>query len=441
MPKKSLWMFAVGILIVIAGSGRALPSPTATAVVHVPVMRDDAGIPVPCAEDPVCHNRHHPAIPPVATANPGDTVILETRDAFDNQIGRTTTVAQAFAADRGRVHPLTGPVAINGAHAGDVLEVEIVSVDPGPDQFGWTTVGLLGLLRDQVGPGGLADPFLAHWDLNPAFATSADIPGVAIPARSHPGVIGTTPSAELLGTIRDREFQLLINGGFALPPDPASAVPEAVCGVGGEGASECLRTFPAREFGGNLDISTLTAGVTLLLPCYVDGCMLSVGDVHFAQGDGEVGGTGIEMNAVVRLRVDIREGQADSLGDRPAFKGNQQLSLTAPRPFYSVVGYPLKDAGEITAQQSGLAGLGLGPPLSYFNQGALAPLTNLSEDLNQAARDALERMIDHMVNDRGLTPEQAIVVASVAVDMRIGNVVDVPNLSVYAVLPEDIFVH
>ena len=93
---------------------------------------------------------------------------------------------------------------------------------------------------------------------------------------------------------------------FALPPQPTGALPAAVCGPSGSHKDKCLRTIPPRENGGNMDIKQMVVGTTLLLPCYIDGCGLFVGDVHYAQGDGEVAGTAIEMGAKVTVRTQIR---------------------------------------------------------------------------------------------------------------------------------------
>jgi len=99
----------------------------------------------------------------------------------------------------------------------------------------------------------------------------------------------------------------------------------------------------------------------------------------------------------------------------------------APEKFYATVGYPLKDAGEVPPQSA------------HANLAEITPLENLSEDLTLAARDALRTMIAHLVDVRGLTPHQAYILSSVAVDLRIGNLVDVPNFAVYAVLPLEVF--
>ncbi len=77
-----------------------------------------------CADDPRCHNRWHPAIPAVATAKPGDTVIFGTRDAFDHGLDRSSTAADVVALNLNLVHPLTGPLYVEGAEPGDVLAVK-----------------------------------------------------------------------------------------------------------------------------------------------------------------------------------------------------------------------------------------------------------------------------------------------------------------------------
>ena len=402
------------------------------------VLTGPDGRPVPCREDPVCHNRIHPGIQPAAFANPGDVVVFETRDAVDNQLGPTSTVEDVAAGDFGRVHPLTGPLFVNGAQPGDLLEVTIRRVDPGPDRFGWTfAISGFGFLRDLI-PG----PALARWELQPQGAVSPDLPGVRIPKAAFPGVVTTAPGPALLGEILSREFEALLAGGFAPPPEPAGAVPEALCGASSAEAMQCLRTLPAREHGGNFDVKAIRRGVRLLLPCYVEGCLLSIGDVHYAQGDGEVSGSAIEMNAVVRVRIRLRKGQATVLGDRPAFESGPNFASGPPadrsnRPFYATMGFPLKAAGEEIPQHIGLP---VPPgPSSYINHAEMAALRNVPEDLTLAARDALRQMIRYLINTRGLTEEQAYLLASVAVDLRIGNVVDVPNFTVYAILPLDVF--
>jgi formamidase len=211
-----------------------------------------------------------------------------------------------------------------------------------------------------------------------------------------------------------------------LGPQPLDALPAKVCGPGGSNADRCLRTIPPRENGGNMDVKQMQVGTTLLLPCFVDGCLLSIGDVHFAQGDGEVSGTAIEMDATVTVKVDIRKGLGKTLA-RPHYEGRDQLKRLAPERFHATVGYPLKPKGVIP------------PTHAYLDGTKIGPLTNLSEDLTLAARDALLEMIDWIVANKGLTREQAYVLASVAVDLRIANVVDTPNFAVSAILDLGVF--
>jgi formamidase len=170
----------------------------------------------------------------------------------------------------------------------------------------------------------------------------------------------------------------------------------------------------------------MQVGTTLLLPCFIDGCGLFVGDVHFAQGDGEVSGTAIETGAVVTLRTEIRAGQGEFIKG-PEVEGGSQIKDIEPSKFYQTIGLPLKAAGEVPA------------PLQYLESQKIADLENLSEDLTLAARDALIKMIDYIQREHGLSAEQAYILASVAVDLRVGQVVDVPNYVVTAVLNLDVF--
>ena len=130
--------------------GGAPTNPAFARTVFVPITLV-GGVPVPCAADKfgTCHNRWHFAIHPIATAEPGDTIVFQTRDAFDNQFNRTSTPASVAGANLNRVHPLTGPVFVKGARAGDVLAVTIEKIEPGPDRFGYTViVPGFGFLRD-----------------------------------------------------------------------------------------------------------------------------------------------------------------------------------------------------------------------------------------------------------------------------------------------------
>ena len=191
--------------------------------------------------------------------------------------------------------------------------------------------------------------------------------------------------------------------------------------------AECLRTIPPREFGGNMDIRYMKEGVTIYLPCLIDGCGLAIGDFHYAQGDGEVSGTAIEMDADITVTTQvIKDGQSLSHGQH--YSGPSTLLAIPSEHFYATTGFPLKKRGEIPVD------------IAYLASAKVAELTNLSKDVNLAAQNALVAMIDYIVDEYGYDRTQAYMIASVAVDIRIGQLVDVPNVGATAILPLDIFV-
>ena len=375
-----------------------------------------------CGEDPDCMNRLHPEIPMVARARPGQTIVFKARNASDFDLDPSSSYDDPRQGDGqiGTVHPLTGPVHIEGAEPGDVLAVTLLDIAPGP--FGYTSVSPIGFVSDHV-----TGVFRALWRLNRIEAVSDDVPGVGIPNASFPGIVTVLPGREQLEEMLSREAELFAVGGAGFPPYSQHASPASVCGPGGSHPGECLRTLPPREHGGNLDIRYLQVGVTVYLPCYLAGCGLAIGDPHFAQGDGEVAGTAIEMDAdfTVTTRL-ITDGPALTRG--PHFEGPVRVLDIPSRRFYGTTGFPLKGVGEVP------------PDMRYLGATErIAGLRNLSKDVSLAARNALLEMIDYITTTYGLTPEQAYVVASVAVDLRIGQLVDAPNVGVTALLPLDIF--
>ena len=421
-------------------AGAAAPSFAKT--VRIPVSRGAGGVPVPCGEDPLrtCHNRWHPEIPDAAEADPGDTVIFETRDAFDNPFNRKSTRATVAAANLNLIHPLTGPLHVRGAKRGDVLAVTMIDVGPGPDNFGYTVaVPGFGFLRDVF-----TDPAIVRWELGARekdgktrFATSCDLPGVRLPLHGFAGTIGVELGLPEIETAFAREEELRAKQGFVLPPEPADAVPVRLCGPGGRARDRCLRTIPPRENGGNTDVKQMVNGTTLLFPCFIDGCGLSVGDVHWAQGDGEVSGTAIEMNAIVTVKVEVRKGQAAAFGNWPRFESNRAgvLKELAPDHFVATMGIPVKPAGVVMAPELWI---------DVNSNHILRPLRNESEDVTLASRDALLKMIALLTGPtspapKKLSAEQAYLLCSVACDLHISNLVDVPNYVVSNFLQLDVF--
>jgi formamidase len=216
------------------------------------------------------------------------------------------------------------------------------------------------------------------------------------------------PAHQQVETWARREAEHAARGGFALPPDATDAVPAS-----GAAATAGLRTLPPRENGGNFDVKQLTRGARLLLPVAVDGALFSTGDAHFAQGDGEVCVTAVEMGSTCVVRFRLHSGEAERRNIRwPRFERSDDFvdpRWGLPRRFVATMGMPIDGQG-----------------------------SNRGEDLTLACRQALLNMID-LLQERGLSREQAYVLCSVAVDLRISNVVDVPNYVVSALLPEDVF--
>ena len=348
------------------------------------------------------HNRFHPSIPPIVSVDEGEEVVLPTRDGVDGQLGPSTTEADTAAMEAGAIHPLTGPVFVRGAQPGDVLEVEFLDIVPQPHGFTAIVPGL-GFLRDVF-----TTPFLVHWEIRDGWATSPRLPGVRIPGAPFMGVSGVAPTAAQVREWAARESALMARGGFVFPPDASGAIPGR-----GPAASEGLRTLPPRENGGNFDVKQLTKGSKLLLPVGVEGALFSTGDGHFAQGDGEVCVTAVEMGATVSVRFRVLKGAAAARAMRaPRFSHPGYFTApewASPQRFVAAMGMPIRDDG-----------------------------TNDGENLTLACRNAVLNMID-LLQERGFSREQAYVLCSVAADLRVSNVVDVPNYVVSALIPEGIF--
>jgi formamidase len=357
----------------------------------------------PLAEDPnKGHNRWHPDIEAVIEVDPLEEVAIETRESSDGQIRPGVVAADLLQMDPHVVHPLTGPVYVKGARPGDLLEVEYVEI--APQRYGWTRfVPGLGFLPDLF-----SHPFLVHWDLGTEWATAQSMPGLRIPKAAFMGTAGVAPSHTQLSEWTRREAELSERGGLVFQPDSKRAVPskEPI-------ASRGLRTIPPRENCGNVDVKQMTSGSRLLVPVNVDGALYSVGDAHFAQGDSECCGTAIEMGATVVVRFRILAGEAQQRGIRwprfahPEYFANPKWAV--PHNFIATMGMPVSANG-----------------------------SNDGGNITLAARNAVIQMID-LLQERGWTREQAYIICSVAVDLKISNVVDVPNVVVSAVLPEAIF--
>src|ERR1700683_5315400 len=205
------------------------------------------------------HSRWNRALHPRLAIAPGDTVHMACVDSSAAQVPAGMSVAAYLGIDRGRIHALTGPIFIEGAQPGDVLQIDVLEV--AHKGWGWSSVVEgLGFLKERF-----SDPYLFIWELEREVSRSL-APAVAH-LRPFCGVMGVAPG-------EDGEF----------------------------------RTRPPGIFGGNLDVRELCSGATLYLPVLNRGALFSVGDGHAAQGDGEVCINGIEcpVNATLRFQLHKR---------------------------------------------------------------------------------------------------------------------------------------
>jgi acetamidase/formamidase len=158
-------------------------------------------------------------------------------------------------------------------------------------------------------------------------------------------------------------------------------------------------TIPPDGYGGNMDTRHLTAGTKLFLPVFAPGGRFSLGDGHAAQGDGEVCGTAIETRMRAQLRLTVRK------------------DLHVPAPQF------------LTA----------GPLAQSTNTGPYYATDGLGPDLMTAARDAVRRMIEYLGREHGLAAVDAYMLCSVAGDLKISEIVDVPNFIVTMYFPLSVF--
>jgi len=367
------------------------------------------------------HNRWHPDIPEVVSVKPGDVFRIECKDWTDGQIKNDDDPTDIKDAKLSVVHVLSGPIYVDGVEPGDILVVDLLDVGclPG-DEWGFT-----GIFDRENGGGFLTDHYpqcaKAIWDIHGIYASSRHIPGVKFAGIPHPGLIGCAPSAELLGKWNKREAALVEKGGppwkpkippLAALPNPENAMAGLLKGTAAEKvAKEGARTVPPREHGGNCDIKNLSKGSRIYFPVYVTGGKLSMGDIHFSQGDGEISFCGaIEMSGYLDLHVDVIKGGMAKYGMlNPIFKPGPV------EPHYSeYLIFEGISVDEFTGEQ-----YYLDPHVSY--------------------RNACLNAINYL-KKFGFTGEQAYLLLSCApIEGRLSGVVDIPNACCTLALPTSIF--
>ena len=292
---------------------------------------------------------------PVLRIASGDRVRVETMIAGglqrlrlagvnESEIPEPLKAVEARVTDRGPgVHPLTGPIFVDGAQPGDTLEIRLLDIE---------FLHPFGVVAFNPGSGVLPDDFpYAHFRLLRWQAKADQVefkPGVSLRLAPFFGSIGVAPPP-LVGRLSSR---------------------------------------PPGWHGGNLDNKDLVAGSRLYLPVHVPGALLSIGDGHAMQGDGEVTGTALETSLRGTFEIQVRKGQR----------------LRWPRAE---------------------------TPTHYISMG-------LHEDLDEATRLATREMVEFLVAEKGLTRDEAYALCSLAVDLRVTQAVD-QTKGVHAMLAKSIF--
>lgn len=370
----------------------------------------------PAHQQEVIHNRWHPDIPMVATVKPGDEFRVECVDWTGGQIKYDNNAADVRDVDLTKVHYLSGPIAVEGAEPGDLLVVDILDIGT-LSESDW---GFTGIFAKENGGGFLTEHFpkarKAVWDFHGIYTSSKQIPAVEFAGIMHPGLIGCLPSKELLSIWNKRESKLVSTNPNRVPP--LAALPYAeTAHLGGmakdkakAAALEAARTVPPREHGGNCDIKNLSRGSKVFFPVYVKGAGLSMGDIHFSQGDGEITFCGaIEMAGWLELRVGLIKGGVAKYGIvNPIF----QPSPVEPRYLRHLIfeGISVDEDGE-----------------QYYL------------DAHVAYRRACLNAIEYL-KKFGYTGEQAYAILGTApVEGHISGIVDIPNACATVFLPTEIF--
>lgn len=363
------------------------------------------------------HNRWHPDLPMVEMFKPGDEFRVECYDWTGGQIGNNDSANDVRDVDLTKVHYLSGPFGVEGAEPGDLMVVDILDIGP-IEGSEW---GFNGLFDKQNGGGFLTEHYpeavKSCWDFHGIYTTSRHVPKVRYPGLIHPGLIGCLPDHKLMAEANRREAALVATNPQRVPP--LAALPYADTALMGQmtgamrdkAAAEGWRTVPPREHGGNCDIKNLSRGSRCYFPVYVKGGGLSMGDIHFSQGDGEITFCGaIEMAGWIDIGVGLIKGGMAKYGViNPIFK---------PSPidphFDDYLIFEGISVDERTGEQ-------------YYL------------DAHVAYRRACLNAIEYL-KKFGYSGEQAYTILGTApVEGRIAGIVDIPNVCATVAIPTKIF--
>lgn len=330
------WIFLFSLILFISSCDNTAPSSTPEEQVISESDQTEKQIPEPqftLTKDQT-HNKFSRTIPPVLTVPSGSVIEAFTEEASDEQFAPDSDVSALETLSFDPIHPLTGPVYVEGAQAGDVLKVTLHKIEL--MDWGWTAIvpGFGFLAND------FTDPYLKTFQLSKDKTEVAFNDKIKIPLRPFPGVMAVAPDTD-----------------------------------------EMLNTIPPRANGGNMDDPNIVEGTTVYFPVFVEGALFSIGDTHAAQGMGEVCGTAIEAPMRIVYEIEVLKGV------RP---------IKEPE-------YETEDYYAVTA---------------------------FAETLDEAAKKAVRYMVDYLVAEHGLSENDAYALCSLAGDLKIAEVVDVPHMLV-----------
>lgn len=374
----------------------------------------------PAWEQPGLHNRWHPEVPEAATVEQGEVVKLECLDWTGGQIENNDSADDIKNVDLTHIHYLSGPLYVTGAEPGDVLEVEIQDVQP-LERQPW---GYCGVFAKENGGGFLDEHYplaaKAVFDFEGINCSSRHIPGVRFAGLVHPGIIGTAPSAEILAKWNTREGELVAANEnseriVAQLPNKAHAFAGILADtdVAERVAAEGARTIPGRpENGGNCDIKNLSRGSKVYLPVYVPGAKLSVGDLHFSQGDGEITFCGaIEMAGTITLKCKVlKNGMATMDMKSPMYLPGPVETHYGPNRYLTFEGFSVDDNGK-----------------------------QLFLDTTEAYRQTCLRAIEYFRRYGYNDYQIYLFLGSAPIQGHVAGIVDIPNSCTTIGVPMDIF--
>lgn len=288
------------------------------------------------------HNRWSSAIEPVLTVPSGSVIEVQTEEASDRQLDINSTAEDLADVSFDPIHPLTGPVYVEGAEPGDKIKVTLHKIEMG--DWGWTAiVPGFGFLSDEF-----TEPYLKTFKLNKDQKSVAFSEGINVPLNPFPGVMGVAPATDSM-----------------------------------------LSTIPPRANGGNMDDPHLVEGTTAYFPVFVEGALFSIGDAHATQGMGEVCGTAIEAPMRIVYEIELIKGERSI--KEPEYETEETYAVTA-----------------------------------------------FGTSIDQAAKKATRYMVDYLVQQHGMNRNDAYALCSLAGDLRIAEVVDVPHMLVAMHIPKEV---